>query len=147
MDALKILERARDVLNIEAQGIHALIDRLDESFVRAVDLLYGCQGKVVVTGMGKSGLICRKIAATLSSTGTPSLFLHSAEGIHGDLGMLSRGDVMIAVSNSGETEEIIKLLPMIKRLNVQLISLTGNVKSTLAKNSDVVMDVSVKEEA
>jgi len=141
------IEQGKRVLRIEAQAILDLVQRLDERFTQAVELMYRCTGKVVVTGMGKSGLICKKIAATLSSTGTPALFLHSAEGIHGDLGMLSRGDVMIAVSNSGETEEIIKLLPMIKRLNVQLISLTGNVKSTLAKNSDVVIDVSVKEEA
>jgi arabinose-5-phosphate isomerase len=141
------IEQGKRVLRIEAQAILDLIQRLDERFTQAVELMHRCTGKVVVTGMGKSGLIGKKITATLASTGTPALFLHSAEGIHGDLGMLSRGDVVIAISNSGETEEIIKLLPAIKRLNVKLISLIGNTKSTLAKNSDVVMDVSVKEEA
>jgi arabinose-5-phosphate isomerase len=141
------IEQGKRVLRIEAQAILDLIQRLDERFTQAVELMYRCTGKVVVTGMGKSGLIGKKITATLASTGTPALFLHSAEGIHGDLGMLSRGDVVIAISNSGETEEIIKLLPAIKRLNVKLISLIGTTKSTLAKNSDVVMDVSVKEEA
>lgn len=141
------IEQGKRVLRIEAQAILDLVQHLDERFTQAVGLMYRCTGKVVVTGMGKSGIIGKKIAATLASTGTPALFLHSAEGIHGDLGMLSRGDVVIAISNSGETEEIIKLLPAIKRLNVQLISLTGNTKSTLAKNSDVVMDIGVKEEA
>lgn len=147
MDAKKILQRARDVLNIEARGIHALIDRLDESFVRAVDLLYGCQGKVVVTGMGKSGLIGRKIAATLSSAGTPSLFLHAGEAGHGDLGMIMKGDVVLAVSNSGETDEILTLLPIIKRLGLKLIVITGNPDSTLSRAGDVVLDAAVKEEA
>ncbi len=141
------IEQGKRVLRIEAQAILDLVQRLDRRFTQAVELMYRCTGKVVVTGMGKSGLIGKKIAATLASTGTPALFLHSAEGVHGDLGMLSRGDVVIAISNSGETEEIIKLLPAIKRLNVKLISLTGNPKSTLSKNSDVVMDVSVREEA
>jgi arabinose-5-phosphate isomerase len=147
MDAVKILDRARNVLNIEAQGIHALTDRLDESFVRAVDLIYGCQGKVVVTGMGKSGLICRKIAATLSSTGTPSLFLHAGEAGHGDLGMIMKGDVVLAVSNSGETDEILTLLPIIKRLGLKLIVITGNPDSKLSRTGDVVLNAAVKEEA
>ena len=147
MDAVKILERARNVLNIEAQGIHALTDRLDESFVRAVDLIYGCQGKVVVTGMGKSGLICRKIAATLSSTGTPSLFLHAGEAGHGDLGMIMKGDVVLAVSNSGETDEILTLLPIIKRMGLKLIVITGNPDSKLSHTGDVVLNAAVKEEA
>ncbi len=141
------LKRGRQVLEIEANAILALIDRLDHRFEQAVALLDRCQGRVVVTGMGKSGIIGRKIAATLASIGVPSLFLHPAEGIHGDLGMVSRGDLVIALSNSGETEEILKILPAIKRLGVPMISLTGNVKSMLAKNSDVVLDVSVKEEA
>jgi len=141
------IEQGKRVLRIEAQAILDLVQRLDKRFTQAVELMYRCTGKVVVTGMGKSGLIGKKIAATLASTGTPALFLHSAEGIHGDLGILSRGDVVITISNSGETEEIIKLLPTIKRLNVQLVSLTGNTKSTLAKNSDVVIDIGVKEEA
>jgi arabinose-5-phosphate isomerase len=134
-------------LEIEANAILALIDRLDQRFEQAVALLDRCQGRVVVTGMGKSGIIGRKIAATLASIGVPSVFLHPAEGIHGDLGMVSRGDLVIALSNSGETEEILKILPAIKRLGVPMISLTGNVESMLAKNSDVVLDVSVKEEA
>jgi len=141
------IEQGKRVLRIEAQAILDLIEQLDERFAQAVDLMYCCTGKVVVTGLGKSGIIGKKIAATLASTGTPSLFLHSADGIHGDLGMLSRADVVIAISNSGETEEIVKLLPTIKRFHIRLISLTGNTKSTLAKNSDVVIDVSVKEEA
>jgi len=141
------LARGRQVLEIEANAILALIDRLDHRFEQAVALLDRCQGRVVVTGMGKSGIIGRKIAATLASIGVPSLFLHPAEGIHGDLGMVSRGDLVIALSNSGETEELLKILPAIKRLGVPMISLTGNVKSMLAKNSDVVLDVSVKEEA
>ena len=141
------LKRGRQVLEIEANAIRALIDRLDHRFERAVALLDQCQGRVVVTGMGKSGIIGRKIAATLASIGVPSVFLHPAEGIHGDLGMVSRGDLVIALSNSGETEELLKILPAIKRLGVPMISLTGNVESMLAKNSDVVLDVSVKEEA
>ena len=141
------LKRGRQVLEIEANAILALIDRLDHRFERAVALLDRCQGRVVVTGMGKSGIIGRKIAATLASIGVPSVFLHPAEGIHGDLGMVSRGDLVIALSNSGETEELLKILPAIKRLGVPMISLTGNVESMLAKNSDVVLDVSVKEEA
>jgi arabinose-5-phosphate isomerase len=141
------LKRGRQVLEIEANAILALIDRLDHRFERAVALLDQCQGRVVVTGMGKSGIIGRKIAATLASIGVPSVFLHPAEGIHGDLGMVSRGDLVIALSNSGETEELLKILPAIKRLGVPMISLTGNVESMLAKNSDVVLDVSVKEEA
>jgi arabinose-5-phosphate isomerase len=141
------IKRGRQVLEIEANAILALIDRLDQRFEQAVVLLDQCQGRVVVTGMGKSGIIGRKIAATLASIGVPSLFLHPAEGIHGDLGMVSRGDLVIALSNSGETEELLKILPAIKRLGVPMISLTGNVKSMLAKNSDVVLDVSVKEEA
>jgi len=143
----KTLRRARDVLDIEARGILSLIERLDESFVQAVDILYGCKGKVVVTGMGKSGLICRKIAATLSSTGTPSLFLHAGDGIHGDMGMIMKGDIVLAVSNSGETDEILKLLPIIKRLGLKLIVMTGNPNSTLSRAGDVILNVAVKEEA
>jgi arabinose-5-phosphate isomerase len=147
MDQAKILERARGVLDIEAQGILSLVDRLGESFVRAVDLIYECKGKVVVTGLGKSGLICRKIAATFSSTGTPSFFLHAGDGVHGDLGMIMKGDVVLAVSNSGETDELLKLLPIIKRLGLKLIVMTGNPHSTLSRAGDVILDVAVKEEA
>lgn len=141
------LARGRHVLEIEAKAILALRDRLDERFERAVVLLDACRGRVIVTGMGKSGIIARKIAATLASLGVPSAFLHPAEGVHGDLGMVSRGDLVIALSNSGETEELLKILPAIKRLGVPLISLTGNPHSMLAKNSEVALDVSVAEEA
>ena len=147
MSKLDILRRAKEVLKIEARGIDALGARLDDSFLRAVELLYDCQGKVVITGMGKSGIICRKIAATLASTGTPSFFLHAGEGIHGDLGMVMRGDVIVAVSNSGETEEILKLLPHIKFNGLKLIVMTGKLDSSLAKAGDVVLDVGVREEA
>ncbi|HEY1270276.1 MAG TPA: SIS domain-containing protein, partial [Candidatus Binatia bacterium] len=147
MDADKTLKRARDVLDIEARGILALTDRLDGSFVRAVDLLYRCKGKVVVTGLGKSGLICRKIAATLSSTGTPSLFLHAGDANHGDMGMINKGDVVLAVSNSGETEEMLKFVPLIKRLGVKLITMTGNADSNLSRAADVALNAAVKEEA
>lgn len=147
MSKLDILRRAKEVLKIEARGIDALGARLDDSFLRAVELLYGCRGKVVITGMGKSGIISRKIAATLASTGTPSFFLHAGEGMHGDLGMVMRGDVIVAVSNSGETEEILKLLSHIKLNGLKLIVLTGKLDSTLAKAGDVVLDVGVREEA
>lgn len=147
MSKLDILRRAKEVLKIEARGIDALGARLDDSFLRAVELLYDCRGKVVITGMGKSGIISRKIAATLASTGTPSFFLHAGEGIHGDLGMVMRGDVIVAVSNSGETEEILKLLPHIKFNGLKLIVMTGKLDSTLAKAGDVVLDVGVREEA
>ncbi len=141
------IEEGKRVLAIEARAITNLIDRLDHRFAQAVDLLFHCQGKVVVSGMGKSGLIGTKIAATLASTGTPAFFLHPAEGIHGDLGMLARKDLLIAISNSGETDEVLKLLPSVKRLGVPVIALTGRPQSTLAKNSDVALDVSVSEEA
>ncbi len=141
------IREGQRVLQIEARAVEALIARLDEHFARAVDLLAACTGKVVVTGMGKSGLIGQKIAATLASTGQPSFFLHPAEGIHGDLGMVARHDLLIAISNSGETDEVLKLLPFIKRQNVPVVALTGRVDSTLGKNSDVALDISVHEEA
>jgi len=147
MDAAKILKRAREVLDIEAQGVLSLIDRVDGNFVRAVDLLYNCKGKVVVTGLGKSGLIGRKIAATLSSTGTPSLFLHASEGIHGDLGIIMKGDVVLAVSNSGETDELLKILSIIRRLGLKIIVMTGNPSSSLSRAADVILNAAVKEEA
>lgn len=142
-----ILKVARRVLELEADAIRGLADRLDERFTRAVALLEGCRGRVVVTGMGKSGLVGKKLAATLAATGTPALFLHPADGVHGDLGMLVRGDVMVALSNSGETEELIALLPAIKRLGAPLVVLTGNPRSRLAQHGDVVLDASVREEA
>lgn len=141
------LETARRVLRIEAEAVGDLIHRLDARFERAVELLLACKGRVVVIGMGKSGLIGRKIAATFSSTGTPSVFLHPAEAVHGDLGMLMRDDVVLAVSYGGETEEIVSLLETIKRLGLRMVSLTGHPQSTIAAVSDAVLDVSVKEEA
>ncbi len=141
------LDTARRVLKIEAQAIQDVFSRLDHSFERAVDILFACKGRVVVTGMGKSGLIGRKISATLSSTGTPSFFLHPADALHGDLGMLARGDAILAVSYGGETEEIVHLLETLKRLDSSLVTLTGKMQSTLAKASDVSLDVSVREEA
>jgi arabinose-5-phosphate isomerase len=142
-----ILARGRQVLEIEAKAILALMDRLDERFERAVRVINDCRGRIIVTGMGKSGHIARKIAATLASIGVPAAFLHPAEGIHGDLGMVTRGDVLVALSNSGETEELLAIVPAIKRMNVALISLTGKPRSSLAAASDVVLDVSVAEEA
>jgi arabinose-5-phosphate isomerase len=141
------LETGRRVLRIEALALQEVLERLDSSFERAVELLLGCKGRVVVTGMGKSGLIGRKISGTLSSTGTPSFFLHPAEALHGDLGMLARGDALLAITYGGETEEILNLLETLKRLEMPIVTLTGKPGSTLALASDVVIDVSVKEEA
>jgi arabinose-5-phosphate isomerase len=141
------LDVGRRVLDIEARAVQALIQRLDGGFSDAVDLLYDCKGKVVVSGMGKSGLIGQKIAATMASTGTPSFFLHPAEGLHGDLGMLARRDVLIAISNSGETQEILQLLPFMERMGIAVVAIVGRMGSTLAKNSAVALDVSVAEEA
>src|SRR3990167_6114513 len=143
----KALAIARKVLQIEAEAIAGLMNRLDAGFERAVDLLAGTKGRVIVTGMGKSGLVAKKIAATFSSTGTPSFFLHPAEAIHGDLGMLVAGDTVMALSYSGETEEILRLLDRIKRLGIPLISMTGNPQSTLAQSSDVLLDVGIEKEA
>ena len=142
-----MIEAAKRVLQIEADAVLALRSRLDGDFSQAVTMILACQGKVVITGMGKSGLICQKVAATMASTGTPTFFLHPAEGIHGDLGMLSRGDVVIAVSYSGETEEVCKILPNIKRMGLPLITMSGNPQSTLGIAGDVHLDVNVAEEA
>ncbi len=141
------LTLARKVLQTEAAAILALVDRLDERFEAAVQLLLACRGRVIVTGMGKSGIICRKIAATLSSTGTPAFFLHPAEATHGDLGMIQGDDLVIAMSYSGETEELLRLLDFIKRLGAGLIALTGRPASTLGQAADVVLDCRVSEEA
>jgi len=141
------LDEGKRVLAIEARAVQTLIDRLDGNFAKAVDMLARCKGKVVVSGMGKSGLIGQKIAATLASTGTSSFFLHPAEGVHGDLGMLARRDALIAISNSGETQELLQLLPYVERMSIPVIGLTGRMDSTLAKHCDVVLDVSVEEEA
>lgn len=142
-----LAERAARVLAVEAEGIRGLRTKLDANFARAVAILRATQGKVVVTGMGKSGIIARKIAATLASTGTPAFFLHPGEGIHGDVGMVHRSDAAIILSNSGETEEVTRLLPVFKRLGIPLIVLTGNPASTLARHADSVLDVGVREEA
>lgn len=143
----EIIDAARKVLQIEADAVEALVERLDERFAKAVEMVLACSGRVVVTGMGKSGLICQKMAATMASTGTPTIFLHPAEGVHGDLGMLMKGDMVIAVSNSGETEEITRILPIIKRMGLPLVAMAGNPVSTLARAGDVFLDISIKEEA
>ncbi|MEK6712980.1 MAG: KpsF/GutQ family sugar-phosphate isomerase, partial [Nitrospirota bacterium] len=141
------IETGKKVLDIEARAIDSLKARLNHSFSDAISLLYNCKGRVVVTGMGKSGLIGKKISATFASTGTPSFFLHPADGIHGDIGMIMQNDVILAISNSGETDELIALLPVFKKMTMQIICMTGKVASTLSNNSDVVLDVSIKEEA
>src|SRR3984957_9332885 len=145
--AKSALETASKVLEIEAAAIAALIDRLDARFEAAAGLLFACKGRVVVTGLGKSGLVGRKVAATFSSTGTPSFFLHAGEALHGDLGMLTSADVLLAISSSGETEEVIELVEAAKRLGTPLVTLTAEPRSTLAAASDVVLDIAVKEEA
>ena len=141
------LDLAREVLTTEAEAILRLRDRLDATFVRAVDLLAACTGRVVWTGMGKSGIICRKLAATMASTGTPALFLHPAEATHGDIGMVAPGDVVVAVSNSGETEELVRLVEFLKRIGTSLVSLTSRPESTLARNADIHLDLAVDREA
>ncbi len=138
---------ARKVLQTEAAAIIALVDRLDENFDRAVKMLYECQGRVIVTGMGKSGIICRKIAATLASTGTSAFFLHPAEATHGDLGVIQPEDVLLAISHSGETQEVLRLLEAIRRIGAHIVALTGNPASTLAQSADVAIDCQVSEEA
>ena len=138
---------AQKVLQMEAEAILDLIPRIDEHFDAAVEMILACQGRVVMTGMGKSGIIAHKISATLASTGTPSFYLHPAEGIHGDLGMVTADDVVIAMSNSGETGEVLNILPSLRRIGAKLIAMVGNAESTLANNSDVVLDVGVKREA
>ncbi|HEV8615494.1 MAG TPA: KpsF/GutQ family sugar-phosphate isomerase [Methylomirabilota bacterium] len=143
-DVRRIAER---VLRLEAEAILGLIPKLGVTFERAVEALQRCQGRVIVTGMGKSGIIGRKIAATLASTGTPAYFLHPAEGVHGDLGMVARGDVVLVLSNSGETDEVLAILPPLKRLGVPIVLMTGNPEGALARQCEVVLDVSVAEEA
>lgn len=141
------LSLARKVLQTEAAAILALVDRLDDRFARAVLMLRDCKGRVIVTGMGKSGIICRKIAATLASTGTPAFFLHPAEAVHGDLGVIQADDVVVAMSYSGETEELTRVLETLKRIGAPLIAITGDIKSTLALAADVALDCRVSEEA
>ena len=140
-------ESARRVLTIESEAVAALADRLDARFDRAVEFVVSCKGRVVVAGMGKSGIVCQKIAATLSSTGTPAYFLHPAEALHGDIGLLVPGDVVLVVSNSGETEELVRCLELVRRLGVPIVAFTGRPDSTLARYADVNVDVSVAREA
>lgn len=142
-----IITIARDVLVTEAKGIEEQIDKIGDDFVKAIGILKESRGKVILTGMGKSGIICRKIVSTFASTGTPSFFLHPAEAIHGDLGMVMSEDVLVALSNSGETEEILSILPALKRMGVKIIGLVGNSDSTLSRHADVVLNVGVTQEA
>lgn len=137
----------KKTIRIEAESVAALENRIDGTFQKAIDILFACKGRVIITGMGKSGLIARKIVATMNSTGTPSLYLHPSDAVHGDLGMVRNDDVVICISKSGDTQEIKPLLPMFKRIGVPVISMVGNIRSYLALNSDVVLDISVKEEA
>ncbi len=142
-----MLEQARQVLRMEAEAVLEQVERIDEHFKAAVEMILACPGRTVITGMGKSGIIGRKMAATLASTGTPSFYLHPAEGIHGDLGMVTEGDVVIALSNSGETGDVLHILPSLRRIGAKLIAMVGNPNSTLAKNSDIVLNVCVTREA
>ncbi|KAA6225155.1 MULTISPECIES: SIS domain-containing protein [unclassified Campylobacter] len=144
MDALKI---AKEVFEIEAKAILDLSNKLDDNFTKVVDLILNTKGRCIISGMGKSGHIATKIAATLASTGTPSFFLHPSEALHGDLGMLTPADVLISISNSGETEELLKIIPAVKRRQIKLIVMTGNIKSTLAKQGDIILNISVEKEA
>ena len=141
------VERGARTLRIEAEALSGLIERLDEGFIKAVDIVLGCKGKVAVTGMGKSGLIGQKISATLASTGTPSYFLHPAEGVHGDLGMVTKDDVIVALSYSGETDEVVRILPVFARMGTPLIAITGSENSTLWRAAQAVLNIHVKEEA
>lgn len=143
----EMLKRAQEVLRMEAEAVLELVPRIDEHFAAAVSLILECNGRTVITGMGKSGIIGRKMAATLASTGTPSFYLHPAEGIHGDLGMVTANDVVIALSNSGETGEVLHILPSLRRIGAKIIAMVGNADSTLAQNADVVLDVGVAKEA
>ena len=141
------IETGRAVLEAEAKAVAQIAERVDESFAQAVDLLYRCTGRVIVTGIGKSGIVARKIASTLASTGTAAYYLHPSEGMHGDLGIVMKDDVVVCVSKSGNTDELTQMLPILKKIGVPIISLTGNLRSALALKSDVVLDVGVEEEA
>ena len=147
LDGEQIKEQGRRVLDIEAQAVRNLKRSVDDTFVEIVDAILDCTGRIVMTGMGKSGFIAEKLAATLSSTGTPSFFLHPAEAIHGDLGMVQEEDIVIAISNSGETDEVLNILPVVKRIGAQIIAITGSLDSTMAENADYVLDSGVEEEA
>ena len=141
------IRRAKEVLKIEAQSILRLIDKIDDNFTRAVDAIYKSKGRVIITGIGKSGLIGRKIVATLTSTGTQAIFLHPVEGIHGDLGIVTKEDILLAISNSGETNELITIISSVRHIGTPVIAFTGNLTSTLARTSDIIIDVSVEKEA
>ena len=141
-----LLQKAKEVIRVESQAVKELSKRIDQKFSKAVDLIVKCRGRVIVSGMGKAGIVGRKIAATLSSTGTPSLWMHSAEAVHGDLGQVTKHDVLIVISYSGETDETKRLLPLVKKIGSKIIAITGNQKSSLAQHSDVVLDVHVKKE-
>jgi arabinose-5-phosphate isomerase len=147
VDSQRLIEMGREALQIEARAVAALVDRLGGDFEKACRILLACTGRVVVSGMGKSGHVGGKIAATLASTGTPAFFLHPAEASHGDLGMVTKGDVVLAISYSGETAELLTILPLFKRMDARLIAMTGNPASTLAREADVHLDVSVPAEA
>lgn len=144
---IDVLQIAKNTIQIEIDAMYQVMEKLGDSFIEAVEAMMECKGRVIVTGMGKSGIIGRKIAATLSSTGTPSLFMHPAEGVHGDLGMMVKGDICIAISNSGETKEIVTLLPLIKRFKIPLIAIVGKEDSTLHKKCDIFLDATVSKEA
>lgn len=147
MNYNNIIKKAKDVIRIEAEAVARLEARIDESFVKAVEQIYNSKGRIIVTGMGKSGIIARKIVATMNSTGTPAIFLHPSDAVHGDLGIVRKEDVVICISKSGDTDEIQQLIPMFKRIGVPIISIVGNLNSSLARSSDIILDVSVKEEA
>ena len=144
---MNYINSAKRVIDIETLAIANLAERLNDNFIAACDILFHCKGKVVVSGMGKSGHIGNKIAATLASTGTPAFFMHPGEANHGDLGMLSKGDVLLAISNSGETNELVNLLPVVKRLGIQVVAMTNSASSSLGQHADVVLDISVDKEA
>ena len=144
---MDILEEAKKVLQIEKDSIQEVSDKLDESFIEAINVIMECNGRIIIMGVGKSGQVGRKISSTLASTGTPSYFVHPGEGIHGDLGIIAANDVVVLISNSGETEEIIKIIPAIKKMGLTIISMTGKKESTMARYSDVVLDVGVSKEA
>lgn len=146
-DLEKIIKKGREVFSKEAQAILDLVNKIDVNFARAVELISKCKGRVVISGMGKSGIVGRKIAATLTSTGTSAMFLHPAEGVHGDLGIVHKDDVVITISKSGDTSELFQIVPMLKRLGVPIITITGNRRSRIAERSDIILDASVTEEA
>lgn len=147
MNSKLMIEKAKEVIRVEAEAVASLGERIDEKFAQAVEMVYHCKGRVIVSGVGKSGLVARKIAATLASTGTSAFFIHAAEGLHGDLGVVREEDVILIVTKSGNTEELIALVPPLKNIGVKIITITGKLDSPLARISDVVLDASVKEEA